>query len=178
MHPLRFVYLIRRTRLHKSERGYSSVNQMSIVDLYFYEELSSVAGNEIGSQWLKKTVGNSLRRRKSGFARFGSSFGRLSRGSSLSSLSESSCPSSPRSCASTTESPMFNDKPSSGSAAPEDEVFAITSSCSKTNFSNDSYDQAEEFRNAFSSPSHFSSEQTGASTEGLIFTDAAHMVLD
>ena len=167
MHPLRFVYLIRRTRLHNSERGYSSVNQMSIVDLYFYEELSSVAGNEIGSQWLKKTVGNSLRRRKSGFARFGSSFGRLDRGSSLSSLSESSCPSSPRSCASTTESPMCNDKPSSGS-----------SSFSKTNFSNDSYDQAEEFRNAFSSPSHFSSEQTGASTEGLIFTDAAHMVLD
>jgi hypothetical protein len=150
---------------------------MSVVHLYFYEELSSIAGNEAASQWLKDALRDSLLKRRSAIAGFGSSFGRLSRGSSLGRQSEASCPSSPRSCASTTESPLFNDKPSSGSAAPRDDVFDKSSSCAKTHVINDSYDQ-EEFRNAFPSPSYFSSEQTEESTEGLIFTDAAHMVLD
>ena len=46
---------------------------MSIVDLFFYEELSSIAGHDVGTQWLKNTSGDGAKHGKSSLRNTGKS---------------------------------------------------------------------------------------------------------
>ncbi len=138
-----------------------------IVDLFFYEELSRLAGHETGSQWLL------------------SQCTRLERSSSRKSMTSTGCsttpcrtpdhsaPASPRSqqlCieikapAGHRERPIFSHHESSHTP-----VSSITRLDSST-------DQVMKHAASRSSPS--SSFKSDSTLIGLIFTDAAHSVLD
>ena len=137
---------------------------MSIVDLYFFEELSSTAGHEIGTQWLKKIVANSLKRRKSAVGR---SFSRLTNGSS-GKTPDTSTPSSPRSWTSAADATTQFDKYSaaSGNIPLEQSTVLFT------------HWPDETFKTANQGSKLYPTTHADISKEGLVFTDAAHTVID
>ena len=141
----------------------------TVVDLYFYEELSRIAGHETGSQWLlSQTI-------------------KLSRATSRMSLSSTGCTSTP--CRTPDHSAPASPRGQqmwTEAMVPAGHRNRIVStnppSCHKSFFLNipteglDSPLEQVMRGNAFNlSPNSFKSD---SSKIGLIFTDAAHSVLD
>ena len=144
---------------------------MSVVELYFYEELSKLAGKQIASQWLRSVLSHSVRSKKLSIV-FSSKF---------CGTPESSNPSTPRSAVSSTETTMPQDRTASR------EVIYKCTELSQSEFPVPSRSASHELsasndtlKSANTSPrlELGSSKTLDGDNFGLIFTDAAHAVLD
>jgi hypothetical protein len=143
-----------------------------IVDLYFYEELSRIAGHETGSQWLL------------------SQCTRLERSSSRKSMTSTGCsstpcrtpgqsaPASPRAqhlCMETKVPAVHSERHNLSN--PESSHRSVSStSITRLEGVDSSMDQV--LRHAWSRLSPSCSFKSDSSLIGLIFTDAAHSVLE
>jgi hypothetical protein len=144
---------------------------MSVVDLFFYEELSRVAGQETGSQWLRTTVRHVSKKRKMMSGQRSPDFSR---------------PSSPRSWASSVDSNTNMDKGCAGTAVsgtPSSESSIVPPRKLHLDFLPNLHDQLSQDVDMFkaacrSSPKQHALTTSSESRIGLIFTDAAHTVLD
>jgi hypothetical protein len=141
-----------------------------IVDLYFYEELSRLAGHEASALWLLSQCSKRLERSSSrkSTASTGCS-------STSSRTPDQSAPASPRGQSSCTEA-------KAPTGYRERSVSSISESCHKSlsmmqsEVVDSPMDEAMKCIASRSSPS--SSFKSDSSIIGLLFTDAAHTVLD
>ena len=169
-----------RRRLIKHAKTFVNSPQqikMSIIDLCFYEELFRTAGHEVGSQWLKSSFGIGMKKRKSTFGRLGATFGPLSG----SRTPETSNPSSPRSVASVADSGSHTDKIRlcAATLCCNDNLQVKASSPHQlAQQRNESGWQEQGRRASTSSSKLYPSLETEESTKGLLYTDAAHTILD
>ncbi len=138
---------------------------LNVVDLFFYEELSRVAGHETGSQWLL------LQCTKLGRSRMSTSSTGCS--STTSRTPDQSAPASPRGqqlCIEAKGSPGHRERLTTTN---NESNHTENSSTLRSRDVDSTIDEATKSR---LSPS--SSIKSDSSMIGLIFTDAAHSVLD
>ena len=139
------------------------------MNTFFFEELSRIAGREVGSQWLKQISGSSLKKRKSSSASF----------PIMGKTADQSSPVSPRNCALDSAINSFSSTTVSG------ECFEISSTQGPKihldllpNLHSQSSWPEEMFFATESVPKLHSNGNRDEDTMGLIYTDAAHTVLD
>ena len=148
---------------------------MSIVDLYFYEELSRTVGHEIGSQWLKSKFGVGMRKRKSNSARLFGPFSGCR-------TPHTSNPSSPRSVASAADFGSHIDKTYSGSKIStwRSDTFLVKASNAQhsVQLKTELECQDEDQNASHSSSKLCPSSETETLKNEPIFANVAHTVLD
>ena len=138
---------------------------MSVVEVYFFEELSMLVGQQSATQWLESTVRHNIRKRSS--ALLSRELGSTGTSTPDSRTPESSCPPSPRCCV-----PLNarHDRPARKDPAQ-----------TKKNVSSDvrsSLCNHEMINPAVSSTKLARAKEHDRSMYGLLFTDAAHAVVD
>jgi hypothetical protein len=143
---------------------------MSVVNTFFYEELTRVAGREVGSQWLSQTSGHNQKKRKSSSSSF-SSAGKTADSSSPVSPSISSCCADPiHSCSSTLVSGECSDP--GVTQAPKIHLDLLPNLHTKSSWPEEMFMTTDSVTKLHSNGNH------DEDTMGLIYTDAAHTVLD
>lgn len=143
---------------------------MSIVNTFFFEELSRIAGHEVGSQWLRQTMGNSHKKRKSSSASF----------TSLEKLADASRNVSPSNVSRASDD-INTSSSTLASGESAEVVFTKTPKIHLDllpNLHTQSNWPAEMFLPTESVPKLHSIGNGDEDTMGLIYTDAAHIVLD